>query len=279
MKNIFKTIFLLSILSILFVLIGSLLGGREGLYLGFSIALAINAISYFFSDKIALKSSGAKPLLKKEALDIYKMVEDLSKKMKLPMPKIFIIPSNQANAFATGRNPKNSSIAITNGLTKILSKDELEAVIAHELGHIKNRDVLIATVVAVLASSIVFVSRMGLWGGSDEKDRAGGLGIIIALLAPFAAMLIQLAISRAREYEADKESAFSLENSKPLSIALRKIHESVSRDPMLKINPAFSSLYIANPIKKTSSKFSNLFSTHPPVEERIKRLNALFPNN
>lgn len=278
MRNIFKTIFLLSALAILFILIGGLLGGKDGLYLGFFIALLINAGSYFFSDKIALKASGARPLLKKQAPEIYGLVSGLCKEMKIPMPKIFIIPSSQANAFATGRNPANSSIALTRGLIQILSEEELKAVIAHELGHVKQRDILIATIAAVLASSIVFVSRMGLWGRSDEGRRMGGLGIIIALLAPLAAMLIQLAVSRTREYEADKTSAFALGKSGPLAKALSKIHESVKREPIPKMNPAFSSLYIANPIKKASSKLADLFSTHPSLEERIKRLQALFPN-
>jgi heat shock protein HtpX len=273
MKDYVKTIFLLGTLSVLVVLLGSLLGGREGLYFAFGISLLINFIAYFFSDKIALRSSGAKPLSKSSAPEIHNLVENLAAKMNIPKPKVHVIPSNQANAFATGRNPQNASIALTQGIMQTLNNSELEGVIAHELAHIKNRDVLIATVAAVLASSVTFISRMGLFSG--DRNRSGGLAIIIALLAPLAAIIIQLAVSRTREFEADETGARSSGRPEALATALEKIHSSARARPMAEVNPAFSPLYIANPLGAVGTGFSRLFSTHPPVAERVAKLKKL----
>ena len=273
MGDYIKTIGLLSVLSIILVLVGGAVGGEQGLWIAFIFSLIMNGVAYFFSDKIALKSSGAKPLSKEQAPEIYAMVKELSKKMNMPMPALYRIPTNQANAFATGRNPKNASVAVTDGLVSRLNKEELKGVLAHELAHVKNRDILIASVAAVLASTITFVARMGMYGGfgSNRDNRgSGGLGILLALLAPLAGILIQMAISREREYEADETGASSVGGGNSLASALIKIHESTRSNPM-DVNPAFSSLYISNPLGKLGG-LSTLFSTHPPVEKRVSRL-------
>jgi heat shock protein HtpX len=272
MSDYIKTIFLLGILSVFIILIGSFFGGRQGLWIAFIFSLLLNGVAYFFSDKIALKSSRAKPLDKSQHSRIYQMVEDLSRNLKIPVPKLYIIPSRQANAFATGRNPKNASVAVTEGILDILTEEELKGVLAHELGHVKNRDILIATVAAVLASSLAFISRIGLYSGSGDRRGGGGLALILAILAPFAGLLIQSAISREREYEADETGAKTIGRGDTLARALRKIHDSAKRSPM-NINPAFSSLYISNPLG--AGNLTSLFSTHPPVEKRVERLRKL----
>lgn len=273
MHDYLKTILLLGILSAFLVVLGGFLGGRDGLYMAFGLSLLINGLAYFFSDKIAIASSGAKEVTRSQAPELYQHVQDLTRKLKMPMPKLYIIPTLQANAFATGRDPSHSRVAVTDGLLKNLSNQEVRAVLAHELGHIKNRDILIASVAAVLASVIGFVSRLGLYN-VDEDERPAGLTLLLAFLAPIAAMIIQFAVSREREFEADETGAEILGDGDPLADALLKIHASARKNPM-DTNPAFSSLYIANPLGGVGGKLLNLFSTHPPVEERVKRLRRL----
>lgn len=279
MQNYVKTILLLGILSVLFVSVGGLVGGREGILFAFIFSLIVNGSAYFFSDRLALAASGAKPLNRSQNPQLYQIVEELARKMKLPMPKLYIIPAKQANAFATGRNPNNASVAVTEGILDVLSKEELRGVLAHELAHVKNRDILISSIAAVLASSISFIANMGLYGGfgrsNDEENRnAGIVGLLIALLIPIAASIIQLAISRQREFGADEVGAKTIGDGKPLANALLAIHASTKKSPM-NINPAYSSLYIDNPIGGISGTLLNLFSTHPPVDERVKRLLSL----
>lgn len=279
MNSYIKTILLLGILSVLLVTVGGLFGGKSGLYTAFVFSLLMNGGAYFFSDKIALRMSGAKPLSKSEAPEVYEMVGDLATRMKMPMPKLYITPEAQANAFATGRGPSHASVAVTQGLMDLLSKNEVKAVLAHELAHVKNRDILIASVAAVLASTISFVANMALWGGfgrsDDEDNNAGGfIAIIAAILVPIAASLIQFAISRHREFGADETGARIMGTGEPLAKALLTIHDSARRAPM-RANPAFSSLYIGNPLGGVGGGMLKLFSTHPPVEERVKRLKEI----
>ena len=279
MSSYIKTILLLGILSTLVIFVGGMLGGRSGVYTAFIFALVMNGVSYFFSEKIALSMSGAKPVSKKEAPELYEIVEDLSKKIGIPMPKLYLTPDRQANAFATGRGPGHASVAVTSGIMDILSKDELRGVLAHELAHVKNRDILIATIAAVLASTISFLANMSLWGGgfgrSNENNRsAGAIGLVLALLVPIAAGIIQMAVSRQREFGADESGARTIGDGDPLASALLKIHDSTRRSPK-RVNPALSSLYIANPLGGLGGAFLSLFSTHPPVEERVRRLQEI----
>ena len=275
MSSIAKTIFLFGILSVLLIVVGGLFGGRSGIYIAFIFSLLMNGGMYFFSEKIALSMSKAKPLKRETHGDIYAMVEDLASRINMPMPKLYITPSNQANAFATGRGPGHASVAVTEGILKILSKEELRGVLAHELSHVKNRDVLVATVAAVFASSISFVSNMALFGGfggdDDDNSGAGIFGIVVAILVPLAASLVQLAISRQREFGADASGAKIIGNGSSLARALVAIHKSANSNPM-KTNPAMSSLYIGNPLGDFGTKMSKLFSTHPPLNERVRRL-------
>ncbi|GIW61665.1 MAG: protease [Patescibacteria group bacterium] len=279
MQNYVKTILLLGILSVLFITVGGLVGGRDGILFAFIFSLIVNGSAYFFSDRLALAASGAKPLKKSEAPELYQIIEELTRKMNIPMPKLYIVPTKQANAFATGRDPNHASVAVTEGILDVLSKEELRGVLAHELAHVKNRDILISSIAAVLASSISFIANMGLYGGfgrnNNEENRSAGIvGLLIALLIPIAASIIQLAISRQREFGADEAGAKTIGDGKPLANALLAIHASTKKSPM-HINPAYSSLYIDNPIGGVGGTLLNLFSTHPPVDERVKRLLSL----
>lgn len=279
MTNFLKTFMLLGILSVILVTLGGFFGGSDGIIMAFGFSLLMNGGMYFFSDKLALKMSRAKPLSKSTHADIYHMVEELSHKIKIPMPRLYITPDPQANAFATGRGPGHASVAVTQGILDALSKEELRAVLAHELAHVKNRDVLIATIAAVLASTISFISNMAMFGGfsnSDDEDNrgAGMFGIIIAILVPIAASVVQMAISRQREFGADHTGARTIGDGEPLAKALVAIHNSARRSPM-HANPAMSSLYIGDPLGGWGGKMLHLFSTHPPVEERIKRLKEM----
>lgn len=274
MENILKTIFLLGILSVIFIFIGGFFGGTDGIIIAFLFSLVINGSMYFFSDKLALSMSGAKPLDKNQYPQLYRIVKELSHKMNIPMPRLFITPSKQANAFATGRDPHNASVAVTEGILDVLSEDELRGVLAHELSHVKNRDILVASIAAVMASAISFIGNMALFGGSDDEDRGGGaFAIVAAILLPIAASLIQLAISRQREFGADESGAKTIGNGKHLAQALIKIHDSTKRRPV-HTNPALSSLYIENPLGSLRG-LTKLFSTHPPVEERVRRLEKI----
>jgi len=275
MESYIKTILLLGVLSAILIFLGRIIGGTGGMYTALILALLMNGASYFFSDKIALSMSGAKPLSKSQNPQLYAMIEALAKKMNLPMPKLYLTPARQANAFATGRDPNHASVAVTQGILDTLSKEELRGVLAHELGHVKNRDILIATIAAVLASAISFIGNMALFQPRDDEDSGGGLIILIAaILVPIAASLIQLAVSRQREFGADEAGAKTIGDGDPLADALLAISDSTTRSPM-RTNPAFSSLYIENPFGSKATNLLNLFSTHPPVEERVKRLRAM----
>lgn len=253
MKNILKTIVLLGVLSVIFIFIGGLIGGQNGIYMALGVSLLLNGGMYFYSDKLALAASGAKPLDANQHPKLHQMIKELTVKMNMPMPKLYITPVQQANAFATGRDPKHASVAVTEGILQVLSKDELKGVLAHELSHVKNRDILIASVAAVFASAISFLANMslfsGLGGGNNEEEGSpisGIGGLLIAIIIPIAASIIQLAISRQREYGADETGARTIGDGKPLAKALLAIHDTTRQAPA-NINPAYSSLYIDDP--------------------------------
>ncbi len=273
--NTLKTAFFLTLLTGIFLIIGELLGGKTGLSIAFAFALLMNFGSYFFSDKIALSMYRAQPVTKEQAPQLYEIVEFLTQNAKLPMPKIYIIPQESPNAFATGRNPNHAAIAVTQGALNLLTNEELMGVLGHELGHIKHRDILISTIASTIASTIMFVSDMIKWsaifGGlsGDDEDSHPIVLIAMAIIAPFAAMLIQMAISRSREYDADKAGAIYSGNPLFLASALEKL-EAYSNNIRLKGSPATENMFIVNPFK--GKNLLSLFSTHPPTDERIKRL-------
>lgn len=276
--NTVKTAFLLTILTLVLLLIGEYFGGRNGLVIALIIAAGMNFFSYFYSDKLALAMYRAQPVTREELPRAYQVVERMTQRMGLPMPKMYVIPTESPNAFATGRNPQHASVAMTQGILRLLNDDELEGVLAHELGHVKNRDILTSSVVATIAGAITMLARMGWWaglfggyGGGDERDRDSGFGAIFMLiLAPIAAMLIQLAISRAREYQADATGAHITGNPYALASALRKLDGYSKRLPMA-ASPSTAHLFIVAPLLSAAS-FANLFSTHPPIAKRIERL-------
>jgi len=277
MGNQLKTLILMSSLTVLVVLIGGAIGGQSGMIIALIFALAMNGGSYWFSDKIALAMTGSKPMTEDEHPEVYQIIEKLTANAKLPMPKLYLTPSPQPNAFATGRNPNHSAVAVTEGLLTILNREELEGVLAHELAHIKNRDVLIGTVAAVMAGVITTIANMAQWalmfgmGGSDEED--GGLiaSLPLIILGPIAAMMVQMAVSRSREYLADSTGAAIAGQSRGLANALLKLDGASSRVPM-NVNPATSHLFIVNPL--SAKRLMKLFSTHPPIEDRVRKLQA-----
>jgi heat shock protein HtpX len=272
----FRTLLLMATLGGLLVGIGAIVGGPDMALLFLGVALAINLVSWFFSDKIAIKMSGAKPVTEEQAPGLYQMVRELCTRADLPMPSLYVIPQEQPNAFATGRNPKNSAVAVTAGIMKRLSEDELRGVIAHELAHIRNRDVLLQSVAAAIGASITYLGYMLMWFGGDEDS--GPLGLIAALalviLAPIAASLIQLGVSRQREYSADATGAEICGNPESLASALLRLEESAQEIPM-QVNSAAEPLYIVKPF--AGKGMAALFSTHPPIEERVKRLRQMRP--
>jgi heat shock protein HtpX len=286
MNNTFKTFILLAGLTALLLLIGQALAGRQGLYLALFMALIMNFVGYWFSDKIALAMSGAKEISVDQAPDLHHMVEKLSVQAGLPKPRVYIIPQETPNAFATGRNPEHAAVAVTEGILRILKTEELEGVLAHELAHIKNRDILISSVAAVFAGAISHLAMMAQWGAmfgmgrSDDEEGGGGGNMIGALLmaivAPMAAMLIQMAISRSREYAADATGARIVHAGRPLANALLKLEDYNKQIPM-QVNPAQAQMYIVNPLSGQS--LMRLFSTHPPIEERVARLMAMRPQD
>ena len=270
--NGFKTTILLTAMTLLLILVGEYLGGSNGAVIAFVIAAATNFISYFFSDKIALAMYGARPVTREELPRAYEVVERLAAKANIPMPKIFVIPTDSPNAFATGRNPNHASVAVTHGILQLLNDEELEGVLAHELGHVRNRDILTSSIAATLAGAITILARMAFWfgmGGGDRREREGG-GIVMMLLAPFAAMLIQLWVSRTREYEADASGAHLTGNPYALASALEKI-SAASRQVPLIASPSSAHLFIVQPLVG-GDMLANLFSTHPPIKKRIERL-------
>jgi len=271
--NTLKTAFLLTALTLFLVLIGQYFGGQNGMILALVLAGIMNFVSYFFSDKIALAMYGAQAVTREQAPRVYDIVERLTQRTGLPMPKIFVIPTESPNAFATGRNPNHASVAVTQGILGLLTDEELEGVLAHELGHVRNRDILISSVAATIAGAITMLSRMGFWfGGSrDDRDRGGGIGALAMLiLAPIAAMLIQMAVSRSREYAADETGAHITGNPYALASALAKL-EAYSRRVPMQATAATAHLFIIQPLLG-GMDFASLFSTHPPTAKRIERL-------
>ena len=265
--NTFKTAFLLTLLTLIAIGIGDLWGGRNGMIEAFFIAIAMNFFSYFFSDKIALAMNGARPVTREQLPRIYAVVEQLTQRVGLPMPRIYVIPTDSPNAFATGRNPKHAAVAVTEGILRLLDDEELEGVLAHELGHVRNRDILISSVAATIAGAITMLARLEFWfGGRDDNNRGGGL--LTLILAPFAAMLIQLAVSRSREYQADATGAHFTHNPYALARALQKLDAYSKRIPM-DVAPSTAHLFIVQPFL---GSLGNLFSTHPPIPQRIARL-------
>jgi heat shock protein HtpX len=284
MGNNLKTAFLLTAMTVFVVLVGQALGGRNGAVLALCLAAAMNFFSYFYSDKMAIFSSGAQPVSREQLPRVYQIVERLCAKTGLPMPKIFVIPTGSPNAFATGRNPEHASLAVTAGILDLLNDDEMEGVLAHELGHVRNRDILISSIAATFAGAVTILARMAGYaamfgGGGRDRDRDGGGGIISAIammiLAPIAAMLIQMAVSRSREYQADATGAHFTGNPGALASALKKIELNSQRVPM-QVSPATAHMYIIQPLIGGIS-FGSLFSTHPPTAERIARLNGMQP--
>jgi heat shock protein HtpX len=270
-----RTTILLASLSGLLVLIGALIGGPStaGLFLG--IALLINLGSYFFSDKLALKMSRAEPIEESEAPRLYQIVRELTTRADLPMPRLYMIPQDQPNAFATGRSPKHSAVAVTRGITKLLSEDELRGVLAHELAHVKHRDILIQSVAAAIGAAITYIAYMLMWFGDDESPLGLVGSLAMVLLAPLAASIIQLSISRQREYAADAGGAEICGNPESLASALLRLEQGAEAIPM-KVNQAAEPLYIVKPF--SGKGFASLFSTHPPIEERVKRLRQMRPS-
>lgn len=278
--NTLKTTFLLTLLTLLFIFIGQMLGGNSGMVVALIFAAVMNITTYWFSDKIVLAMYRAQPIKESDNPRLYSLVRGIATKANLPMPKVYVIPTQTPNAFATGRNPKHAAVAVTLGILKILDEDELEGVISHEMAHVRNRDILTGSIVATLAGAISMLAFMARWaaifggfGGRDGEGRGGGLGLLImAIVAPLAALLIQMAISRSREYAADQAGAKI--SHKPLSLAnaLRKLHNASRRIP-LEANPSTAHLFIVNPL--SGRGMASLFSTHPSVEERVTRLEKM----
>ena len=282
MQNGLKTALLLGALTGLLLFFGQLLGGTSGMQIAFVLAVVMNFGSYWFSDKIVLAAYGAKPIEESEAPDLYRIVRTLAQRAGIPMPRVYRIPTDSPNAFATGRNPEHAVVAVTDGILRLLSPAELEGVLAHELGHVKNRDILVSSIAATLGGAIMMLANMARWGamfggfGSrDERDEGGGgiIGLLaMTLLAPLAAMLIQMAVSRSREYGADDTGARIVGDPLALASALEKLEAWSQRVP-LPVNPAVAPLFIVNPL--SGSWLSGLFSTHPPIPERVRRLHMM----
>ncbi|MEW6067747.1 MAG: zinc metalloprotease HtpX [Nitrospirota bacterium] len=278
MNNI-KTMFLLVTLTLILIWAGGALGGKQGMTIALIFALGMNFFAYWFSDKIVLKMYKAKEVSEAESPELYGMVRRLVQKAGMPMPRVYIINQDQPNAFATGRNPKHAAVAVTTGIMRILTREELEGVIGHELAHIKHRDILISTIAATIAGAISFLAQMAQWamifGGHRGDDEEGGSPIaafVMMIVGPIAAIIVQMAISRSREYAADEGGARIAGNPRYLSGALRKLHMASQKIPM-DANPATSHMFIVNPL--SGGGLLKLFSTHPPIEERIARLESL----
>ena len=280
MSNIFKTGLLLAVLTAMLVVIGGAIGGQQGMFIAFFLALAMNVFSYWFSDKMVLAMYRAQPLDERQAPELHAMVRRLAQRAQIPMPRVYLIPGDTPNAFATGRNPEHAVIAVTEGILRILDQDELEGVLAHELSHVKNRDVLISTIAATMAGAITYLAHMAQWGamfggrrGDDDEGGSSPIAMIaMAIVAPIAAMLVQMAVSRAREFQADATGAQLAGRTWGLAKALEKLQMAQQVAPM-DANPATAHLFIVNPL--SGRAFMNLFSTHPPLEERIARLRAM----
>jgi heat shock protein HtpX len=278
--NTFKTTFLMALLTVLLVTAGGILGGEGGMMMAFLFALVMNGVTYWFSDKIVLRMYGAQEIAPEEAPTLHRVVRDLTMRARMPMPKLYLIPQDAPNAFATGRNEKNAAVAVTQGILHILDEAELRGVLAHELSHIKNRDILVGTIAATMAGAISMLANMAQWGmifggRSGDDDREGSHPIatlLMIVIAPLAALLVQMAMSRSREFGADATGAAMAGDPLSLASALRKLERGTQRIPM-DANPATAHMFIMNPL--TGGGLMALFSTHPPVEERIRRLEEM----
>jgi heat shock protein HtpX len=275
MGNQIRTTVLLTLMMAFFMFIGNLLGGRQGLIIAFFFAAGMNFFSYWYSDKIVLRMYNAREATPGQAPELYGLVQDLANRAGLPTPRVYIIPKDSPNAFATGRNPENAVIAVTEGLLKIMNRDELAGVLGHELAHVNNRDILIGSIAATMAGAIMMLASIARWSaifgvGSDDNEGLGGFGLIImSILAPIAAVLIQTAISRSREYMADASGARFAQNNEGLASALEKLGSYSGKHPM-DANPSTAHMFIVNPL--SGQKMTRLFSTHPPLNDRIARL-------
>jgi heat shock protein HtpX len=277
MRNAVKTAVLLAGLGALFMIVGAALGGTSGLVIGLLIGLVFVGGSYWFSDTLAIKAAQAVPMPQEQYPHLYAMVQDLTQRAGMPMPKMYISPNQQPNAFATGRTPDHAAVCVTQGILPVLTEDELRGVLAHELSHVKNRDILIGSVAAAVALGITFAARMAMWGaifGGRDNEGGNAFGAIaMMILAPIAAGLMQMALSRSREFQADASGAHLLHDGEPLARALEKIEASAKQIPM-NISPAEAQAYIVNPLTGRKVEFANMFSTHPPTAERIRRLRS-----
>ncbi|HHW75020.1 MAG TPA: zinc metalloprotease HtpX [Firmicutes bacterium] len=278
--NRLKTFLLMALLTAIFLLLGGLIGGEEGLIFAFILAMATNFFSYWFSDRMAISMTRSQPLSETDAPEVYRAMRELTHNAGMPMPRLYLMPSEQPNAFATGRSPQHAVVAVTAGLLRMLDYEELKGVLAHELAHIRNRDILIGTIAAALAGALMFVARIGMWSGAfggGNRRSGGGAALLIRLialiLAPFAALLIQMSISRTREYGADAAGARFSGNPQGLASALAKMEQYARRRPMQEINQAAAHMFIVNPF--SAKGLTALFSTHPPIEERIARLRRM----
>jgi heat shock protein HtpX len=274
--RVLRTTFLLTALTLVLITMGAYFGGRNGMTMALIFAAVGNAIAYFFSDKIALWSSGAQPVTREQVPRLYEVMERLAAKANLPVPKLYLVPEAAPNAFATGRNPSHASVAVTEGLLQLMTDDELEGVVAHELSHVRNYDILISSIAATIAGAITYLARMGFWfGRDDDREGGGGLaGILMLILAPFAAFLLQLGISRQREYSADATGARMVGQPYGLISALQKLGAYNKRIPTTAVSPATAALCIVKPMFG-SETLSSLFSTHPPLEDRIAALREM----
>ena len=273
--RVLRTTFLLTALTLVLITLGAYFGGRNGMTMALMVAVIGNAFAYFFSDKIALWSSGAQPVSREQVPRLYEVMERLAAKANLPVPTLYLVPEAAPNAFATGRNPHHASVAVTEGLLQLMNDDELEGVIAHELSHVRNYDILISSVAATIAGAITYLARMGFWFGRDDDREGGGLaGILMLILAPFAAFLLQLGISRQREYSADATGARMVGQPYGLISALQKLGAYNKRIPTTLVSPTTGALCIVKPMFG-SGTMSSLFSTHPPLEDRIAALREM----
>lgn len=277
--NIARTTVLLAAIGGLLVTVGYLLGGTGGAALGLVLGVTISGVSYWKSDSLAIRSAGAVPISAEEAPNLHLAVRTIAERADIPVPRIYYIDSPQPNAFASGRNPEHAVVAVTSGLLDMCDRDELMGVLAHEIGHIRHRDILIGSVAAAVATGITFAANIALWtgmmGGRDGNDRGNAFGaLLVAMLAPLAAGLLQMALSRSREFEADRASAETLGTPEPLARALLKLDAAAARTPA-DVNPAQAGAYIVNPLRGRRTEPSRLFMTHPPIEERVARLRAM----